>query len=142
MSKSKQTAAASIPAAPENFWPLRWLGEIEAPLFDTGGVAVEGEERNLLGLAQMATQPWTLFGAQLAMANLALTQFGAAQAEWTRAWSEAWSGIAATAGAQAGDRSVALAFDPFALVTQAQAFASRCVEEWTALTHSGPARIS
>ena len=135
MSKSKATPVVEVPAPPETFWFTRWLQELEAPLFDTGGSAVEGEERNAFALAQMATHPWTVVGAQLAMLNLALAQAGSAQAEWTKAWYRAW-GIE-PAGDGAAPRPAAASFDPFGFVAQAQAFAAHWAEQWTTLARAG-----
>ena len=134
MPRSKQLAApqvatTQVPATPDAFAFMRWFAEMEEPLFSTGGAAVEGEERNLLGLAQMLTQPWTVFGMQLAMANLMLTRFGTAQADWIDAWTKAWP----AAGA--------FTLDPFGLQAQTQAWLGRCVDEWTSLTHAPAVRI-
>ena len=138
MSTSTAASASHLPALPEAFWPLRWFGEMEAPLFDTGGSALEGEEKNLLALATAAARPWTLMEAQLAIPHLTLLRVGAAQAEWMDAWSKTWGGVTATASAEHGDRWPALSFDPFAMPAQAQAFIGNCIDGWAALARSGP----
>lgn len=142
MSTSMAASAPHHPALPEAFWPLRWFGEMEAPLFDTGGSALEGEEKNLLALATALTRPWTLVEVQLAMLHLALLHVGAVQAEWMDAWSKAWGGVTATAGAEHDDRRPAPAFDPFAMPAPVQAFVGNCVDRWAALARSGPIHVS
>lgn len=135
MSKSKAIPVVEVPARPEAFWFMRWLQELEAPLFDTGGSAVEGEEKNAFALAQMATHPWTVMGAQLAMLNLALAQVGAAQSEWTDAWYRAWGIAPASEGGPA--RPVVPSFDPFGFAAQAQSFAAHWAEQWSTLARAG-----
>jgi hypothetical protein len=138
MSLSPLTPA---PATLDVFPFFRWMGEFGAPLLDGGGSAVAGEERNLLDLAQSFTQPWTLIGAQLAMANLALTHAGTAQVEWAQAWWKACSALAGPQAAEGGGRAV-LPFDPFALVAQAQAFMGRALDGWAALARTGPVPVA
>lgn len=142
MATSKQAPATQVPSPPETFWFMRWLQEMEAPRFDAGAGALEDEEKNVLAVAQMAAHPWTLFGAQLAMVQLALLHVGAAQAEWMDAWCKAWSDLAPSAAEEGADRRPASPLDPFGWTAQAQAFAGRCVDQWAALARSGPFRIA
>jgi len=134
-----QSSAPVVPASLDVFPFVRWMGEFMAPFLDRGGSAVAGEERNVLALAQSFAQPWTLLGAQLAMANLALTHAGTAQLEWAQALWKAWPGAGARPEADGGTAS---ALDPFGVLAQAQAFVGRAMDSWAALARTGPVPVA
>jgi hypothetical protein len=131
MSKSMEPSSSRVTVPPEVRWIPRWVGELEAPLFDPGDPAIAREEENLLAVVQAAAQPWRLLETQLTIANMALFHLGAAQAQWSHAWIKAWGGAA-----DGGDRPP-LMFDPFAMAAQVSAWAA----QWAALARSGPVSI-